>query len=127
MAYSASNRQHLWRQGVLTTDATVTTIKTIPISLGSVVRLWVEATGVRTGGASGTAGDSAGYVLTATVKNVSGTAALVGAVTVLSASEDQAAWNCTISVTGGTALVTVAGASGNNVTWNAQIRATENN
>lgn len=126
MAYSASYKQHLHRQAVRTTDATVTTIKTIPINILSVVRIWVETSAVRTGGNSGSAGDSAGYVLTATVKNVSGTAALVGAVTVVSASEDQPAWDCTISVSGGTAIVTVTGASSNNISWNAQIRVTEN-
>ena len=81
MPYSASNRQHTHRQGVLTTDATVTTLKTIPIALASVVRIWVEATAVRTGGSAGTAGDSAGYVLTGTYKNNSGTAIIVGAIT----------------------------------------------
>ena len=126
MAYSPSNGQHLHRQAVLTTDATVTTLKTLPIKSPSVARIWCEITGIRTGGSAGTAGDAAGYVLTATVKNPSGTAIIVGAVTVVSASEDQASWNATISVTGGTALVTVAGAANNNITWNGQIRVTEN-
>lgn len=126
MAYSPSRAKHLSRQSVLTTDATVTTLKTIPIKVGSVVRIWVEGTGLRTGGASGTAGDSAGYVLTGTYKNSSGTAIIVGAITVVSSSEDQAAWNMTLSVSGGNVLLTVTGASGNNVTWNAEIRVTEN-
>lgn len=127
MAYSpALNRQQAARQYVTTTDATVTTIKTIPVRIGSVVRLWIEACAVRTGGSSGTSGDSAGYILTATVKNVSGTAALVGSVTVVSASEDQVAWDCTVSVTSGTAIVTVAGAANNNVSWSAMVDVINN-
>lgn len=127
MAYSpARNKSQSARQYVTTTDATVTTLKTLPVRIGSVIKIMAQVDAVRTSGASGSAGDSAGYVIVATVKNVSGTAALVGGVTVLQASEDQVAWDCTISVSGGTALVTVAGAASNNVSWSGSIEVVNN-
>lgn len=125
MSYSPSRAKQVYHQSVKTTDATVTTIKTIPIKLVSVCTIKAFITGQRTGGSSGTAGDAAGYEIFAVVKNVAGTAALVGSVTVV-AKEDQAAWDATVSVTGGTAIVTVAGAANNNVTWNAEITVGQN-
>ncbi|MFA6018482.1 MAG: hypothetical protein WC776_04875 [Patescibacteria group bacterium] len=126
MAYSPSNSRHLSNQSVTTTDATVTTIKTIPIKGASVARIIAIITGKRTGGTAGNVNDAASYWVTATVKAINGTATIVGAVAVLSASEDQVAWDGTIDVSGGTAIVTVAGAANNNVTWNAKIEVIEN-
>ena len=128
MTYSPSNKQHLFnRQTVKTTDATVTTIKTINLNLSSVARIWVTATGMRTGGSAGTAGDAMGAVVTATIKNsATGTAAVVGAETVVSNSTDITGAAVHITTSGGTAIVTVTGATNNNVTWNAVIQVTEN-
>lgn len=127
MAYSpAVNKSQTGRQYVTTTDATVTTIKTVPVRLGSVVSISMKTAGVRTGGASGSAGDSAAYWILGTFKNVTGTAVLVGAVTVLKASEDQTAWDCTLTVSGGTVIATVLGASGNNVSWSSEIEVVNN-
>lgn len=126
MGYSASNKRHIHRQAVNTIDATVTTIKTIPINILSCVRIWVEATASRTGGSGGSAGDSAGFVVTATAKNVAGTAAIVGSETTVASSTDISGAAVHITVTSGTAIVTVTGAANNNVTWNAEIRVEEN-
>lgn len=103
---------------VQTTDATVTTIAQIHVYPDSVLNITAFVTGKRTGGASGTAGDSAGYELNAVFKNPSGTGAtLVGAVSQI-ANEDQVAWDSTITTdANGNVLVTVTGASGNNVNW----------
>lgn len=67
----------------------------------------------------GTAGDSAGYIKTGVFKNVAGTVTLVGSVVNVMTSEDQAAWDVTLTVNGQNVEVRVTGASGNNITWTA--------
>lgn len=127
MAYQPSRARKTAFQTTQTTDATQTTVKLIPVKLGSNITISVDASAIRTGGASGASGDSGNYKLFAGVKNVSGTAALVGgAQSVLAAKEDQAAWDCSIIVSSGNALVVVTGAAANNVTWNTMIQVTEN-
>lgn len=118
--------EHRHRQAVATTDATVTTIKTIPIKLNSVARVTAVVNGIRTGGSSGGLGDCASYFLTAAFKNSAGTAVQMGATTTIDAVEDQVAWDAAISLSGGTVIVTVAGAANNNITWNANIQVIEN-
>ena len=58
----------------------------------------------------------------ATIKNVAGTATLIGAVTANHTAEDQAGWDATIDVTGATARIRVTGATNNNVSWVATYR-----
>jgi hypothetical protein len=107
---------------VTTTDATVTTLHTFTVPASTTYRVEVTVIARRTGGAAGTAEDGAGYLQTATLKNVAGTATIIGAVGVLDTAEDQAAWDCTIDVTGATARVRVTGAVDNNVTWHMTAR-----
>lgn len=106
---------------VNTTDATVTVLDTIPMGVltAPVNTIEVYVTAARTGGASGTAGDSAGYIKTGVFKNVAGTVTLVGSVVNVMTSEDQAAWDVTLTVNGQNIEVRVTGASGNNITWTA--------
>lgn len=105
---------------VATTDATVTTLHTVTVASGKSYLIKAHVLARRTGGASGTANDSAAYGRVACVKDVSGTATLVGAVASLYTMEDQAGWDVTIDVTGGTARVRVTGAASNNVTWHLE-------
>lgn len=104
---------------VNTTDATVTVLDSIPMGALTapinVIKCLV--TGRRTGGASGSDGDSAGYEISATFKRVGSTVSLVGSVVTTMASEDQVGWNCTLAANGQNVEVRVTGASGNNVTW----------
>lgn len=102
-----------------TTDATVTTLQTITIPASTTVNIVTRVVARRTGGAAGVAEDGAAYERVATVKNVAGTATLIGAVATPYTMEDQAGWDCTIDVTGATARVRVTGAINNNVTWHA--------
>ena len=104
---------------VATTNATQTTLATITIPATTTVKIRASVVARRTGGAAGTAEDGAGYEIVATVKNVAGTATLIGAVAALVTQEDQAAWDATIDVTGATARVRVTGAVDNTVTWHA--------
>ena len=100
-----------------TTDATVTTVKTvtIPVSTTLVVAGYIAAR--RTGGAAGTAQDGAGYRLEFVAKNTAGTAALIAAATKTVLAESQAGWDVSATASGGTVLVQVTGAVDNNVTW----------
>lgn len=112
----------VYQNRVATTNATVTTLHTftIPASTTYTVTSWVVAR--RTGGTGGTAEDGAAYTISATFKNVAGTATQIGATTVISTAEDQAAWDCTYDVTGATARVRVTGAANNNVSWHLTAR-----
>lgn len=103
---------------VNTTDATQTTVHTIPITSGRTY--FIESTIIarRTGGASGTAEDGASYVRRATYTTKSGAVTLMGSVqTIGTDAEDQAGWDATFTISGANVLVRVTGASGNNVTW----------
>ena len=104
---------------VATTDATVTTLLTIATASNTtyLVRAFVAAR--RTGGASGTASDSAGYTFVGTFKNASGTLTQVGTTTAVHTAEDQAAWNATFDVSGTDIRIRVTGAANNDITWHA--------
>jgi len=112
----------VYQNRVATTNATVTTLHTftIPASTTYTVTSWVVAR--RTGGTGGTAEDGAAYTISATFKNVAGTATQIGTTTIISTAENQAAWDCVYDVTGATARVRVTGATNNNVTWHLTAR-----
>jgi hypothetical protein len=104
---------------VSTTDATVTTLGSYTIPTDTTVVIETFITARRTGGVSGTAGDSAGYKLTNTYKNVSGTITLVGTLNQAVLGEDQILWDGTEDISGTAVRVRVTGASGNNISWKA--------
>ena len=111
----------VYQNRVATTDATVTTLHTIAIPATTTVKISASVVARRTGGAAGTAEDGATYERVAAVKNVAGTATIIGAVATPTTIEDQAGWDCTITVSGGNALLRVTGAVDNNITWHATI------
>lgn len=102
---------------VRTTDATVTTLATLPIPVDAVVKVWGEVVARRTGGSSGSANDGAGYTIDFTCTNTAGTAAIIGSASI-TAKESQAAWDCSVSFSSGNALIRVTGAANNNISWN---------
>lgn len=114
--------ERIFQGRAATTDATVTTLQTITIASGYSCLIRAIVTARRTGGSSGTANDSAGYERILMVKDVSGTATVVGAINNLFTAEDQAGWDCTIDVTGATARVRVTGAAANNITWHSTVK-----
>jgi hypothetical protein len=120
MAYSPSRSSYKWNKSVATTDATVTTIISIPIVLNSASRFLVSVVGKRTGGSSGSTGDIGSYLCTFTANNVSGTTTNSNLV-MIDAYESQPAWDVTITTSAGNALIQVTGAANNNITWNANI------
>ena len=115
-------RESVFQNRVATTNATVTTLHAITIPVTTTVFVEASVVARRTGGAAGTAEDGAAYVIRAAVKNVAGTATLIGAVDQVFTREDQAAWDAIIDVTAATARVRITGAIGNNITWHATVR-----
>lgn len=111
--------ERIFQNRVATTDATVTTLQSLAIASGYSYHIEATVTARRTGGVAGTANDTASYKRIVTVKDVGGTATIVGAVTSVHTAEDQAGWDCTIDVTGATARVRVTGATNNNITWHS--------
>lgn len=101
---------------VSTTNATVTTLATIicPVTTTTSIVGYVSAR--RTGGTAGTAEDGALYRVEAVVKNVAGTATIIGS-TVTVIGEDQAGWDVTLAGSSGNILIQVTGAVNNNINW----------
>ncbi len=121
VATNSDPTESVYQNRVATTNATVTTLHTIPIPATTTVAVEAIVYARRTGGAAGTAEDGARYTLSAVYKNVAGTATLIGAVTKV-ADEDQAGWDANLTPTGSDVLVEVTGAVDNNVTWHTTLR-----
>lgn len=115
-AYDLDNYGATQQAWVNTTNATVTTLHTIPAPSSSTLTVVGYVTARRTGGASGTAEDGATYRVEYSVKNVAGTATLIGSsITVI--GESQAAWDVTLAGSTSNILIQVTGAASNNITW----------
>lgn len=104
-----------------TTDATVTTLATIPIAASRTYLLEGYITARRTGGVAGTADDGATYVIRAMVTTKAGTVTVNTTGLTQDAAEDQAAWACVFAVSGTDVLVRVTGAADNNVSWYGEV------
>jgi hypothetical protein len=111
---------NVFQTATTTTNATVTTLATVPTTTNTTMQLEVRINGRRTGGTSGSAGDSAAYIRTARIKNVGGTVTLSNLQSDYT-SEDQTGWNATIVVSGTDVLVRITGAANNNITWQATV------
>ena len=99
------------------TDATTTTVLTLPLEDNKTSQVVVDAVARRTGGSAGSAGDGASYRLLGTFYRVSaGAATQIGSTTTAHSAEAQAAWALTLAVSGNDVLVRFAGAANNNVT-----------
>lgn len=107
---------------VVTTNATPTTLLTIPLPASRTTLCRVLVWARRTGGTAGTAEDAAGYVLYGVYKVVASAGVAVGGTPVADfTAEDQAGWNATLVLSGQTVLVQVTGATNNNITWVARV------
>jgi hypothetical protein len=108
-----------WREQqatVATTDATVTTLDTFTVPTDTTVLVEYRIAGRRTGGVSGTAGDSYTYVRTARVSNIAGTLSIFNLQSDFT-SESIAGANATLDVTGTTIRCRVTGAATTNISW----------
>lgn len=98
---------------VQTTDDTVTTIATIPISDDTVV--WIEASIVgRRTNAAGRGKWTRGALV---YRESAGAATMEGSVWTPLTIESDAAWDVTITVSGNNALIRVTGVVGHNLNW----------
>lgn len=106
----------IFQAQVLTTDATPTAIQTLATSTDTVMLVEARVLGRRTGGTSGTTGDSATYIRTFRVKNVGGTVTIKHLDSMYT-SEDALFWNVTVAPSGTDAVISVTGSADNNITW----------
>jgi hypothetical protein len=104
-----------------TTNASATTIANWTLDTNTAYLVQARVVGRRTGGISGTTGNSAVYVVTCGVKRVASTAALIGSVNATVTCEDVAAWTATFAVDTNDLRLNVTGSANNNVLWHATI------
>jgi len=110
-------QENIYQNRVTTTNATQTTLHTIPIVASNTYKIRAEVTARRTGGSAGTADDAAAYEFVGTYKTAAGVVTLIGAVTALYTAESQAGWDATFTISGTNVLVRVTGATNNNIVW----------
>ncbi len=101
---------------VSTTNATITTIATIPIPSSTTVLIDANVVARRGGGSAGTAEDGAAYIIAAAYKNIATVATEIGESKIFTA-EDQAGWDVTVTPSGSNALIQVTGAANKNIDW----------
>jgi hypothetical protein len=106
---------------VTTTNNSATTISTIAAAASTTTVINAYVVGRRTGGSSGTAEDGCFYHVQGCIKNVSGTATIIGAVSVSPVIESNANCNAGIAVSSGNILLQVTGDTNNNYSWRAYI------
>ena len=103
---------------VETTNATVTTLLTIPLTDNRTSHIVADVVARRTGGSAGTAGDGASYRIIGSFRRVSaGDATLIGSLTADHTAESQGGWDATLTVSGTDVLVRITGALNNSLSW----------
>jgi hypothetical protein len=108
------------RNTVSTTDATTTTIETIPIATDSIFIITSKIKCRKISGAGvGTAGQGNTYIRTVRVLNSGGTLN-IGAISSDYTSEQIAIFNATFAISGTNLLVRVTGAASDNVDWECE-------
>lgn len=103
---------------VKTTDATVTTLATIPAGANKAVSIDAHVLAFDQGNPSTT--KHASYKIQALMYNNNGTATLVGS-PLVSAVEADAAMDCAVDVSGADLRLRVTGVVGANITWHATV------
>lgn len=112
-----------WDEHIASTvGAQTKAIATFTIPASTTVMVETQIVARRTGGTAGTADNGAGYVGYGTFKNVAGAAAIVGAFTLVNASEDLTAWGVTTTVAGNVASLNVVGLKDMDINWKARTR-----
>lgn len=100
-----------------TTDASPQTATLVTAATNNTYLVEARVTARRTGGAAGSAGDSAGYVVRGLYKDIAGTVTLVGSLNADFTAESQAGWDATLVISGSNIQIQFTGAADNNVTW----------
>lgn len=98
---------------VQTTNATVTTILTIPLDDNTTTKVFVELAGQSDGTNTGAAYER----VAAYRRNDAGAPALIGAVATPFTAEDTAGWDITLTLSGNNLLIQVTGAAATTIDW----------
>lgn len=110
----------------VTTDATATVVATVATGSNKIYTIIAKVNGMTSDTTSG----QASYFIIGLFKNVAGTLTQVGATTVVSSIETNAAWDCAFAVVAATSVapimpptivVNVTGAAATNIVWHAQV------
>ena len=99
-----------------TTNATPTTIATIPLDASTTTFVNAVIVGRCTGGSAGTVNDGLMFVINGAYKMLSGVATQIG-LTIPSITQDKFIWNSTINPSSGNVLIQVTGAVNTNISW----------
>ncbi len=101
-----------------TTDATIKTIETIPVPTDSIMIITSKIFCVKTGGAgSGTTKHGSAFIITAKVKNISGTVTVDTIQADYTSSEALGSESVTMVQSGTNVLIRVTGIVSDNITW----------
>lgn len=114
-----------YQDSTTTTSATPGAFLAIPIANNSNLYIQVYVNAYQTGGASGTVGDSAGYVRRCVFKRIATVTNQVGATQDAFTVEDQAGWDVSFTNGGSQINVVVTGEASKNITWYAHITTFE--
>lgn len=103
---------------VQTTDATVTTCGTVVLPAGKTTRVEIVVVAYKTDGSQG-----ASYKRAWTWRRTGDTVTAIGNQEGGVSQEDNAAWDCTLDVSGTSARVRVTGAAATTIAWSSSISA----
>lgn len=111
-----------YQNSIITTNNNYGDLHIITLDDNSTYLIQANVVARRTGGASGTAGDGAGYVLTGCFRRVSaGVATIIGSVDTDVTCESQSNFDANLAVTGNTVKLQVRGATNNNLLWHCTL------
>lgn len=114
----------VYQNRVTTANNTVTTLHTFTLAQSKTYSFDVWVTARRTAGTGvGLANDGAGVHMNGTYKGMTGTATIVGTLTVVSSNLDASMAAVTMDVTGATVRVRVTGTTNNTITWHMTARS----
>jgi len=102
-----------FQAAIQTTDATETTLVTIPVPDQCVINIHAVVNAIKTADKS----IGAGYEIIGTYFNTSGTAHLIGSLSPLHTAETDSTWIATLTVSGTNVLVRVTGKAGTEINW----------
>ena len=109
---------------ITTTDATETTLETIPITASRTYFIESRVVARRTGGTAGTAEDGAVFVLRSAYNTITGTVTLIPQRSGFGASDfaaiNQQGWTAKFDISSTNVRVRVIGATNNNISWHAR-------
>lgn len=113
----------IYQNRVATTDATVTSLHVFTLAQNTTYTFDVWVTARRTAGTGvGLANDGAGVHMNGTYKGMTGTATIVGTLTVVSSNLNTSIAAVTMDVTGATVRVRVTGTASNSITFHMTAR-----